>query len=98
MSKSLSRIIFITITIVVMFGIFRRLFASTDDQSIKEAIINGAFLVDVRTAAEFSEGSVTGAVNIPLSDIPRELDKFKDKKALLFFVGLAIEVSKQSPF
>jgi phage shock protein E len=40
----------------------------------------GALVLDVRSPAEFSTGSVPGSVNIPVSDLPRrlgELDKGK---------------------
>ena len=33
------------------------------------AIADGALLVDVRTAAEFSSGRIPGAVNVPIGDI-----------------------------
>ncbi|WP_042005894.1 rhodanese-like domain-containing protein, partial [Capnocytophaga canis] len=49
-----------------MFGFFRNIFGSADNSQLKEAIKEGVFLVDVRTPAEFSAGSVQGAVNIPL--------------------------------
>jgi phage shock protein E len=68
-----------------MFGIFKNLFARTDNSQLSEAIQNGAFLVDVRSAAEFSAGSATGAVNIPLDRIPSQLSKFKDKKNIVVF-------------
>lgn len=44
-----------------------------------------SFLVDVRTPQEFSEGSVKGAVNIPLSEIESRIDEFKDKKQIVVF-------------
>lgn len=50
-------------------------------------IINakGTFLVDVRTPAEFEEGSAQGAINIPLDRIPYELDQFKGKEHIVVF-------------
>ncbi len=68
-----------------MFGIFKNLFAHTDNQKLTEVIKNGAFLVDVRTPAEFSAGSVKGATNIPLDKVPSQLSKFKDKKNIVVF-------------
>jgi len=68
-----------------MFGIFKNLFAQTDNQKLTEAIKTGAFLVDVRTPAEFSAGSVKGATNIPLDKVPSQLSKFKDKKNIVVF-------------
>jgi phage shock protein E len=36
------------------------------------------FLVDVRTAAEVAEQSVPGAINIPLDQVPANLERFKE--------------------
>lgn len=68
-----------------MFGLIRNLFSSPDTTLLSEAIHNGAFLVDVRTPAEFAEGSVQGAVNIPLDRLPGQLAKFKGKKSIVVF-------------
>ncbi len=68
-----------------MFGIFKKLFVQTDNNQLTEAIKDGAFLVDVRTPAEFSAGSVKGAVNIPLDKVPNQLSKFKNKKSIVVF-------------
>lgn len=68
-----------------MFGILKNLFAQTDNKQLSEAIKNGAYLVDVRTPGEFSGGSATGAVNIPLDKIQSQIAKFKDKKNIVVF-------------
>ncbi len=68
-----------------MFGIFKNLFVKTDNIKLTEAIRDSAFLVDVRTPAEFSAGSVKGAVNIPLDKVPSQLSKFKNKKNIVVF-------------
>jgi rhodanese-related sulfurtransferase len=68
-----------------MFGIFKNLFGPEDNGQLKEAIKERAFLVDVRTPAEFSAGSVKGAVNIPLDKISAQLAKFKGKKHIVVF-------------
>ncbi|MBS1573036.1 MAG: rhodanese-like domain-containing protein [Bacteroidetes bacterium] len=68
-----------------MFGIIKNMFAPTDNSNLKEVVKNGAFLVDVRTPAEFSGGSVKGAVNIPLDKVPSQLSKFKNKKSIVVF-------------
>jgi phage shock protein E len=39
--------------------------------------MNGATLVDVRSADEFDEGTVVGAINIPLHTIPVRVDEFR---------------------
>lgn len=68
-----------------MFGIFKSMLAPTDNGDLKEALKSGAFLVDVRTPAEFSAGTVKGAVNIPLSQLPNQLSQFKGKKRIVVF-------------
>ena len=85
MSKQSIKLIFITLTIVAMFGIFKNMFAPTDNSGLEEAVKNGALLIDVRTPAEFSAGSVKGAVNIPLDKVQSQLSKFKNKKNIVVF-------------
>lgn len=46
---------------------------------------NGGALIDVRTPGEFAEGSVPGAVNIPLQEIQQRLAEFPKDKDLLIF-------------
>lgn len=64
---------------------FSALFGTTDNTKLKEAIAEGAFLVDVRSAGEFASGSTKGAVNIPLDRINSQLAKFKGKKNIVVF-------------
>ncbi len=68
-----------------MFGFFKNLFSQGSSQNLVTFISDGAFLVDVRTPAEFSEGSAQGAVNISLDLLPYQLTKFKDKKHIIIF-------------
>jgi len=49
------------------------------------AVNENSFLVDVRTPAEFAEGSVKGAVNIPLDILSSELFRFKNKDSIIVF-------------
>lgn len=51
------------------------------DQTIQDHV----FLVDVRTPDEFAEGSVDGAINIPLSVLEQELSQFKNKENIIVF-------------
>jgi phage shock protein E len=54
-------------------------------QKTKQITKNETFYVDVRTTAEFAQGSVKGAINIPLDQIENQLAKFKDKKNIVVF-------------
>lgn len=66
-------------------GFISALFGKTDNSQLSNAIKDGAFLVDVRSQLEFSGGSASGAVNIPLDTIANQLSKFKNKKNIVVF-------------
>lgn len=53
----------------------------------REEIIknNKGSIIDVRTPGEFMGGSVCGAINIPLNEIPVRIDELKEMKAPLIF-------------
>lgn len=68
-----------------MFGIFKNLFSQSSSENLATLISDDAFLVDVRTPAEFAGGSVKGAVNIPLDRVPNQLAKFENKKHIIVF-------------
>ncbi|MFQ3174911.1 MAG: phage shock protein E [Flavobacterium sp.] len=52
---------------------------------MENLIKEGAYLVDVRTEAEFAEGHVNGSTNIPLDQVASELEKFKGKEQIIVF-------------
>ena len=68
-----------------MFDFIKKLFSQAPQVDLKQLIREGAFLVDVRTPAEFQSGNVIGSVNIPLDTISRQLEKFKGKKSVIVF-------------
>ena len=68
-----------------MLGFFKNMTGQADNGELKKLIDEGAYIVDVRTPGEFSEGSVKGAVNIPLDDLSDNLDKFEGKNGIVVF-------------
>lgn len=42
-------------------------------------------LIDVRTAEEFAQGSVPGAINIPLDELPTQLETLQNKGPITVF-------------
>jgi len=74
-----------TITLVLIiasvFSIFFYTNSNTASQSeVKEWINSGALIVDVRTPQEFASGHFNGAINIPLSELHKNLHMFGDKE------------------
>tara|TARA_R110002049_G_scaffold7173_4_gene42575 strand:- start:5491 stop:5805 length:315 start_codon:yes stop_codon:yes gene_type:complete len=57
----------------------RKLFGLGPAVNYKELMDNGAIIVDVRTAGEFSQGHIKGSTNIPLDALSSKLGKLKDK-------------------
>ncbi len=54
--------------------------------TVKDKIAAGARIVDVRTPAEFRDGSYPGAINIPLMLLPHRMNELepRDKPIVLF--------------
>ena len=61
-----------------MFG---SLFGFRQKVDIARMLAQGALILDVRTQAEFNEGHVRDAMNIPLDDLPGQLKRL-DKRRL----------------
>lgn len=53
-----------------------------------------AFLVDVRTEAEFAEGHVNESTNIPLDQVAPQLEKFTGKEQIVVFAEAEIAAVK----
>lgn len=68
-----------------MFEIFKKFTNRAHSNILSQGIADNAFLVDVRTAEEFAEGSAAGAINIPLDKMESQLSKFKSKNDIVVF-------------
>ncbi len=66
-------------------GFFQNFFGGSSRTDLTEIVNKGAFLVDVREPAEFAEGSVKGAVNIPLGTVSAQIGKFKGRENIVVF-------------
>jgi len=55
-------------------------FFGTKQNRGRELVQKGAYLLDVRTPEEFASGHVTGAINIPVQDLPRRMKELSDTK------------------
>lgn len=69
---------------------------------IKEALHNGAIVVDVRTPNEFDQGHVPKSLNIPIDRIPINAQRIKDMNKPVIFCcasrarsGAAVSKMKQ---
>ncbi|MGO9411831.1 MAG: rhodanese-like domain-containing protein [Spirochaetia bacterium] len=49
--------------------------------TVKEKIAKGARIIDVRTPAEFRDGSYPGAINIPLASLMARMNELEPKDA-----------------
>ena len=47
-------------------------------------------LIDVRTPVEFANGTIDGAINIPLDDMRRQLDRIPRDKPIVLFCGVGL--------
>lgn len=68
------------------FNFFKKIFVRKDDTSendLKSIIKNGAFLADLRTPAEYAQGHIKGSTNVPLNELGKSLNKFKNHKNIV---------------
>lgn len=62
-----------------MFGLIKKLFASSPAIDYKHLLSEGAIIVDVRTPAEYRSGHIAGSINIPLDQVKQKLGDLKKK-------------------
>ncbi|MCA0429912.1 MAG: rhodanese-like domain-containing protein [Bacteroidetes bacterium] len=68
-----------------MLGLIKNMFGGSNNEELKNIIKNGALLIDVRTPSEFADGSVKGAINIPVDSIEKQTNKIKNKNNIVVF-------------
>lgn len=62
-----------------MLDTIKNLFGFGPKVDYAELIKQGAIILDVRSAGEFSGGHIKGAINISVDSLGRNLNKLKDK-------------------
>ncbi len=67
----------------MIFGFLANLFScgAADKTNIPVLVQSGALIIDVRTAGEFSGGTIQGAVNIPYDEIAARIGKVEADKS-----------------
>ncbi|MDK7675967.1 rhodanese-like domain-containing protein [Weeksella sp. HMSC059D05] len=71
------------------------------NRELENALMANPYLVDVRSEAEFANGSVEGAVNIPLDKITTQLETLRKHSCIVVFCrsgfrsGMAKKVLQQ---
>ena len=68
-----------------MFSFFKNLFKAQPAVNYQELLTHGAQLVDVRTPAEYKQGHLRGAVNIPLQILGDNLSKLRKDKPVITY-------------
>ena len=64
-----------------MIGGLKKLFGIGPKVDFGELVKQGGVILDVRTKAEYTRGSIKNSINIPLDQLSKNLSKFKDKNA-----------------
>ena len=68
-----------------IMGILNKLFKIPDKKELKDKVNNGALLLDVRTKEEFDAGHAEDSVNIPVSDLGKEIDRISKDSPIIAF-------------
>lgn len=69
-----------------MFNFLNRMHIIQDEkEELMDYIKEGAQLIDVRTREEFEAGHAEGSVNIPMQQIPMELDNLDKSRKIIVF-------------
>ena len=66
-----------------MFGRLKEMFGGNSEE-IKNALNNGASIIDVRSEAEYRGGHVAGSTNIPLQQLGSAMSKMPKDKPIVF--------------
>jgi rhodanese-related sulfurtransferase len=66
-----------------MIELIKNLLGFGPKVNIKELMASGALVVDVRTPAEYKDGHVKSAINLPLQTLGNNLNKLKKDQVII---------------
>ena len=66
-----------------MLDLLRNLFGFGPKIDFKALLAGGATVVDVRTPAEFKDGHIKGAINLPLQTLGSNMNKLKQDQVII---------------
>lgn len=66
-----------------MLNLLKKLLGFGPSVDVKELIRQGAKIVDVRTPSEFKQGSIKGAINLPLQTLNSNTSKLKKDDVII---------------
>jgi rhodanese-related sulfurtransferase len=66
-----------------MIELIKNLLGFGPKVNMKELMASGALVVDVRTPAEYKDGHVKGAINLPLQTLGNNLNKIKKDQVII---------------
>lgn len=74
------------VAVIGAFFLYTRFAGKTSSAEAHRLVAEGARLVDVRTPGEFAGGHISGAVNIPVDELPRRIAEVgpKDAQVVLY--------------
>jgi len=72
-------LIWIIIAAIGIFILLKRL-TLVQPEAVRDLLKRGAKVIDVRSEAEFAEGHIPGAINIPLNRLGNEIHRFAADK------------------
>lgn len=86
-------IVITTLCLVGLYLYFKKKETPTDQQ-IHGYIDEGASIIDVRTPTEFNQGHLKGAINIPLSEIKRQIANLSPGETYITYCAAGFRSSK----
>jgi phage shock protein E len=66
-----------------MIELIKNLLGIGPKVDLNELMASGAIIVDVRTPAEYKDGHVKGAINLPLQTLGNNLNKLKKDQVII---------------